>query len=212
MNKQGVLVIVSGFSGAGKGTLVRELMKNYSDYYALSVSATTRKPRERETHGKDYFFVSQEEFETMISQDAFIEHAKYVNNYYGTPKAYVQEQMTAGKDVILEIEIQGALKVKEKFKDALLLFVTPPNAVELKNRLIGRGTEDIETILKRIQRGCEEAEGIEKYDYLVINDKLDDCVLNMHRMIQIEHCKVSRNQEFVLKIEEELKRISKGEI
>lgn len=212
MNNQGVLVIVSGFSGAGKGTLVKELMKKYPKQYALSISATTRKPREGEVQGKDYFFVSKERFQEMISQDEFIEYAQYVENYYGTPKAYVQEQMTNGKDVILEIEIQGALKVKEKFSDAILLFVTPPNAKELKNRLVGRGTEDMETVFKRFERGCEEAKCIENYDYLVINDKLDECVENIHSIIHNEHSKASRNKEFIVRIKQELKRILEGEI
>ena len=142
MNKRGILIIVSGFSGAGKGTIMRALMEQYSDTYALSISATTRKPRSGETHGKEYFFVSKEEFESMIEKEELIEHAQYVNNYYGTPRDYVFKQLESGKDVILEIEIQGALKVKEKYPDTLLLFVTPPNANELKERLIGRGTED----------------------------------------------------------------------
>lgn len=212
MNNKGVLVIVSGFSGAGKGTLVKELMKNYPNQYALSISATTRKPREGETDRKDYFFVNKDEFQEMIAKDEFIEYAQYVDNYYGTPRTYVCEQMSNGKDVILEIEIQGALKVKEKFQDAILLFVTPPNAKELKSRLVGRGTEDLETVFKRFERGCEEAKCIENYDYLVINDKLEDCVLNVHSIIQNEHSKVKRNKEFIVKIKEELIRILEGEI
>lgn len=140
MNKKGILIILSGFSGVGKGTVVRRLLSDY-DNYALSISATTRKPREGEEDGVSYFFKSKEEFEQMIKEDSFIEHARYVENYYGTPKAYVQEQLDAGKDVILEIEIQGALKVKEKYPDALMLFLVPPDAQTLKERLVGRGTE-----------------------------------------------------------------------
>ena len=136
MSKKGNLVIISGFSGAGKGTVVKGLMARY-DCYALSVSATTRAPREGEVNGREYFFKTREEFEKMIRQDALYEYAQYVSNYYGTPKAYVQEQLDAGKDVILEIEVQGALKVKEKNPKALLLFVTPPSAEELKKRLQG---------------------------------------------------------------------------
>ncbi len=136
MSKKGVLVVVSGFSGAGKGTLMKALLDQY-DNYALSISATTRAPREGETEGREYFFKSREEFLRMIEEDALIEYAQYVGNYYGTPKDYVLGNMDAGKDVILEIEIQGALKVKEKFPEAVLVFVMPPSAGELKRRLIG---------------------------------------------------------------------------
>ena len=140
MSRKGCLVIISGFSGAGKGTVVKALMERF-DCYALSISATTRQPRPGEENGREYFFKTKEEFEELIRQDALYEYAQYVSNYYGTPKAYVEEQLEAGKDVILEIEVQGALKVKEKNPDALLLFVTPPSAQELKRRLEGRGTE-----------------------------------------------------------------------
>ena len=145
MKKRGILIVVSGFSGAGKGTVMRALLEKY-DNYALSISATTRNPREGEVDGREYFFKTTEEFEKMIAQDELIEYARYVNNYYGTPKAYVEEQLAAGKDVILEIEIQGALKIKKKFPEAVLIFVTPPSAGELRNRLAGRGTETPEKI------------------------------------------------------------------
>ena len=128
--KKGILVVVSGFSGSGKGTIMKKLMEKYSDKYALSVSATTRDPRPGEEHGVDYFFVTKEEFEDMIQKGALVEYAQYVSNYYGTPKAYVEEQLSAGKSVILEIEIQGALKIKEQFPDTLLLFVTAPGEEE----------------------------------------------------------------------------------
>ena len=128
MNQRGILIVVSGFSGAGKGTLMKELMKRYEETYALSVSATTRNPREGEVDGREYFFKTTEEFEKMIAKEELIEYARYVENYYGTPRTYVEQQLEAGKDVILEIEIQGALKVKERFPDTLLLFVTPPSA------------------------------------------------------------------------------------
>ena len=156
MEQEGILIVVAGFSGSGKGTIMKELLQRY-DNYALSISATTRQPREGEVDGREYFFKTREEFEKMIAKDELIEYAKYVNNYYGTPKAYVQEQLHAGKDVILEIEIQGALKVKEKFPETLLLFVTPPTASELKKRLVGRGTESMEVIEQRMLRACEEA-------------------------------------------------------
>lgn len=205
MNKKGILIVVSGFSGAGKGTLMKELLQNY-DNYALSISATTRNPREGEIDGKEYFFKTVEEFEKMIAQDALIEYAKYVNNYYGTPRAYVEEQLEAGKDVILEIEIQGALKVKEKFPETLLLFVTPPDAETLRNRLVGRGTETMDVIESRMQRAAEEAEGMDAYDYLVVNDDLSVCVEEMHSIIQGEHRRVSRNAEFVEQIKNQLKK------
>ena len=146
----------------------------------------------------------------MIRQDALYEYAQYVSNYYGTPKAYVEEQLSAGKDVILEIEVQGALKVKEKNPDALLLFVTPPSAKELKNRLTGRGTETPEVIDERMSRAAEEAYLMDKYDYLVVNDQLDECVETVHHLIQREHLRMSANQDMVAKIKKELSEM-KGE-
>lgn len=201
MKKQGTLVVVSGFAGTGKGTVMKALVGKY-DSYALSISATTRDPRPGETDGKEYFFKTKKEFEQMIEEDAFVEYACYVGNYYGTPKKYVEEQLTAGKDVILEIEIQGALKVKEQFPDALLLFIAPPSADVLKERLVGRGTETEEVIEKRLSRAVEESEGIENYDYLVVNDDLGECVETVHQMIQSAGWKMSRRTEDV----EELKR------
>lgn len=203
MNK-GILVVVSGFSGAGKGTLMKRLMEKYENY-ALSISVTTRPPREGEQDGREYFFRSREEFEEWIKMDRFIEYAEYVDNYYGTPKEYVEEQLKAGKDVILEIEIQGALKVKEKLPDTLLLFVSPPSAQELKRRLETRGTEAPESIQNRLRRAGEEAKGILGYDYLLINDDLETCTDVMHRIIQSEHYRMQRSREFAEKIVEELK-------
>ena len=156
---------------------------------------------------KAYFFKTTEEFEKMIAKDDLIEYAMYVGNYYGTPKAYVEEQLCAGKDVILEIEIQGALKVKEKFPNTLLLFVTPPSAEELRKRLEGRGTETQEVIDGRMKRAIEEAEYMDQYDYLVVNDELDVCVEEMHHLIQGEHERCFRNQTFI----EHMKRELKGE-
>ncbi len=202
---KGILTVVSGFSGAGKGTIMKELMKKYSERYALSISATTRAPRCGETDGVEYFFKSREEFEQMIAEGALIEYAQYVGNYYGTPKAYVEEQLLAGKDVILEIEIQGALKVKRRFPDTVLLFVTPPSAEELKNRLIGRGTEAMDVIESRLARALEESEGMEAYDYLVVNDVLRDAVEQVHGIIQNEHYRVSRNIEAINSMRNELK-------
>ena len=141
MSNTGKLVVFSGFSGSGKGTIMKELMAKHGDDYALSVSATTRGPRPGEEHGREYFFISEEEFEQMIKADGLLEYAKYVDHYYGTPKSYVNEQLSAGKNVILEIEIQGALKIKKQFPDTVLMFVSAPSADELKDRLVGRGTE-----------------------------------------------------------------------
>ena len=210
MKTRGILIVVSGFAGSGKGTLMKEIMAQY-DNYALSISATTRKPRGTEVNGKEYFFKTTEEFEKMIAQGELIEYANYVGNYYGTPKAYVEEQLASGKDVILEIEIQGALKVKEQFPETLLLFVTPPNAIILKDRLVGRGTETMEVVEQRMRRAAEEAEGILSYDYLLVNDDLQSCVLQMHNIIQSEHYRTSRNAAFINQIEKELKENMKGE-
>ncbi len=204
MDKRGILIVVSGFSGSGKGTLMKELLSRY-DNYALSVSATTRRPRPGEEEGREYFFKTTGEFEKMIAKDALIEYARYVDNYYGTPRTYVEEQLAAGRDVVLEIEIQGALKVKEKFPDTLLLFVTPPTAGELRRRLVGRGTETMDVIEYRMSRAKEEAEGMDRYDYLIINDDLDECVREMHEIIQGEHRRSFRNQAFIEHMKEELK-------
>ena len=203
MNQQGILVVVSGFSGAGKGTLMKELLKRY-DNYALSVSATTRQPREGEKDGEDYFFVNREYFQQMIEEGRLVEYAQYVNHYYGTPRDYVEKKMAEGKDVILEIEIQGALKVKKRFPDALLIFVTPPSAGELRRRLVGRGTETIEVINARLRRAAEEASGMEAYDYLLINDEIDACVEQMHQLITLQHSKTSYHLDFLSRMREEL--------
>ncbi|MDD6201782.1 MAG: guanylate kinase [Lachnospiraceae bacterium] len=210
MKHKGVLTVVSGFSGAGKGTLMNLLLKTYENY-ALSISMTTRAPRPGEENGREYFFITKEEFEEHIAKDELIEYAQYVGNYYGTPKAYVEEKLNEGKDVILEIEIQGALKIKEKFPEALLLFVTPPNAAELQKRLKGRGTETDEVILQRLHRAAEESEGIEQYDYLVVNDDLNECVQQMHTIIRNAKYAAFRNEEFIQDIRQELKDLAKGE-
>ena len=203
MQNKGILMVISGFSGAGKGTLVKKLLSEY-DNYALSISMTTRQPREGEEDGREYFFRTREQFEENIAKNGFIEYAQYCGNYYGTPKAYVEEQMQAGKDVILEIEIQGALKVKKRFPDALLLFVTPPSAEELRKRLVGRGTETLEVINARLARAAEEASGMEAYDYLLVNDDLDRCVEEMHNLIQLQHRKTCYHLDFLSRMREEL--------
>lgn len=210
MKHKGLLLVVSGFSGAGKGTLMNKLLKTY-DNYALSVSMTTRKPRIGETNGKEYFFTEKEDFEKEIQTNGLIEYACYCENYYGTPREYVEKQLESGKDVILEIEIQGALKIKEKFPESLLLFVTPPNAKELERRLNGRGTESPEVIQKRLQRAGEESEGIEDYDYIVVNDDLERCMEEINALVYAAKKMPIRQIEFINQIREELKEFSEGE-
>ena len=207
MNK-GILVVVSGFSGAGKGTVMKRLMEKY-DGYALSVSATTRKPRPGEEDGREYFFRTRDEFEKLIEEDALLEYAQYVENYYGTPRSYVEEQLQAGRNVILEIEIQGAMKIKEKIPEALLVFVTPPTVEELERRLTGRGTETAQVIADRLARAGEEAEGMEQYDYILVNDTVEECVDHLHQIIVSEHSRVSRNAEFIADIQKQTKAFQK---
>ena len=210
MKRKGILIVVSGFSGAGKGTLMKELLKRY-DNYALSVSMTTRQPREGEVDGESYFFVDKETFEKTIENDGLIEYASYCGNYYGTPREYVERCLENGLDVILEIEIQGALKVKEKFPEALLLFVMPPDAAELKRRLEGRGTESPEVIRQRLTRASEEADGIEKYEYLIINDDLDECVREMNDIINEARKAPVRNRRMIADMRSQLNAVVKGE-
>ena len=193
---KGVLTVVSGFSGAGKGTVMKRLIQKYDDY-ALSISVTTRKPREGERDGIEYFFKTKEEVETMIENDEFLEYARYVDNYYGTPRFYVEEMLAKGKNVILEIEIQGAMQIKAKNPEAVLVFVTPPSFEELRNRLVGRGTETADVIESRLRRASEEAEGMPSYDYILVNDQVEDCVDRLHQIILSERAKAQRNEEFI---------------
>ena len=202
MARRGLLLVISGFAGSGKGTICKELMKQY-DNYAFSVSATTRDPRPGEVDGVDYFFITQERFEEMIKSNELLEYAQYVSNFYGTPKKYVEEKLQEGKDVILEIECQGALHVKEIFPEAVLFFVMPPNVKEIYHRLKGRGTETEEVILRRMRRGQEEAEVIEKYDYLLINDDLQETVQRLHDTLNSARNAVSRNKELLSEIKKE---------
>ncbi len=210
MDRNGILVVISGFSGAGKGTLVKKLIEKF-DNYALSISMTTRDKREGEIDGEHYFFVSHQNFEKTISENGLLEYASYCGNYYGTPRAYVEKQIAEGKDVILEIEVQGALQIKKKFPNTLLLFVTPPTANDLYLRLKGRNTETEEQIQRRLSRAKEEAEWISKYDYLVINDNLDECVEELNNMILSAHNTPDRKQNMIADIKKELDLISKGE-
>lgn len=202
---KGNLIIVSGFSGAGKGTIMKRLVEKYPDCYALSVSATSRSPRPGEVDGREYFFKTREEFEDMISNNELLEHACYVGNYYGTPKEYVFNKMEEGFDVILEIEIQGAMQVKKMYEDTILMFVTTPDAMTLKDRLTGRGTETEDVIKSRLGRAVEEAEGIENYDYLIINDELETAVDSVHNIMQNERFRIKNNISFLNKMREELK-------
>lgn len=210
MKERGILTVISGFSGAGKGTLVRKLLDGY-DNYSLSISMTTRKPREGEVDGVHYFFIDREQFEKNIADGKMLEHAEYVGNYYGTPREYVESQLSVGKDVILEIEYMGAFQVKKMMPEALMLFVTPPSADELYRRLKGRGTETDDVIAGRMQRAIEEADIVDKYEYILLNDDLDTCVRETHEIIQNAKYSVSRNADFIKFIKEELSQLSKGE-
>ena len=191
---RGVLAVVSGFSGAGKGTIMKSLMAKY-DNYALSVSATTRNPRPGEEDGREYFFRTKEEFEEMIRQDQLIEYARYVENYYGTPKAYVEEQLSAGRDVILEIESQGAAKVRQKMPEAVSLFLVPPSFEELSRRLHGRGTDSEEVIQRRLATARKEVRELEHYDYIVINDTIENAVGEILAILVAEGCRKERRLE-----------------
>ena len=207
---KGVLTVVSGFSGAGKGTVMKRLIQKYDDY-ALSISVTTRKPREGERDGIEYFFKTKEEVETMIENDEFLEYARYVDNYYGTPPFYVEEMRAKGKNVILEIEIKGDMQIKAKNPEAVLVFVTPPSFEELRNRLVGRGTETADVIESRLRRASEEAEGMPSYDYILVNDQVEDCVDRLHQIILSERAKAQRNEEFINTIRQEARIFMKGD-
>ena len=203
---RGILVVVSGFSGAGKGTIMKRITEKY-DNYALSVSATTREPREGEVEGKSYFFVRKERFEEMIDEDELLEYAKYVEHYYGTPRKFVEDCLNQGKDVILEIEIQGALKIKKRYPESLLVFLAPPSAEELRKRLMGRKTEDEETIHKRLFRAIVEAEGVEAYDYILVNENVDTCTEKLHNLIRASHDRVEAHLDLIEEIRKVLRRI-----
>ena len=204
MSDRGVLTVISGFSGAGKGTVVKQLLQEYD--YGLSISATTRSPREGEQDGREYFFKTKEEFEKMIREHQLIEYAQYVGNYYGTPKEYVVQQLEQGKDVILEIEMQGALRVREILPEVNLIFLTPPTVDELDRRLVSRGTETAEVIRERMARAKEESAYMKEYDYVVINDDLDECVENVHQLIRSLHYKREQQEGFIQKIKQEFEK------
>lgn len=207
MNKEGMLIVISGFSGVGKGTAVKELVRKYG--YSLSVSATTRAPREGEADGREYFFKTVEEFESLIKENGFIEHAKYVENYYGTPRAFVESELKAGRNVILEIEVDGALQIKKQYPNAILIFISAPNAEELKQRLAGRGTESEEVIAKRLKRAVDECKSIPSYEYYVINrdGQLDRCVDEIHAIVTAKAKVLSLWEDDIVTIQKELMEI-----
>ncbi|MBR1815804.1 MAG: guanylate kinase [Lachnospiraceae bacterium] len=205
MNKEGFLIVVSGFSGAGKGTVVKKLVEEYG--YSLSISATTRAPRDGEEDGREYYFKTVAEFQNLIDYNGFIEWAQYVDNYYGTPRKFVENEMKEGRDVILEIEVQGAMNVKKQYPNALLIFVTAPDAASLKERLAGRGTETEEVINKRMKRAAQESDDIDAYDYIVINDEIEECVKTIHSIIVSNKSLKKNNLEFIDKIKSELKSL-----
>ena len=204
--RAGKLVVISGFSGVGKGTVVNRLLSDY-DHYTLSVSMTTRKPREGEVHGVNYYFVSNEQFEEMIRNGGLLEHAGYADHYYGTPRSFVEENMAKGKDVILEIEVQGAMQIKKAFPDAVLIFITTPSAAVMAKRLIGRKTETEEQIDNRFRRAVEEAEHLERYDYIVVNDELDACVREVNGIVESGEGGVIYDHQFKSKFLRELLEI-----
>ena len=200
--EQGNLIVVSGPSGAGKGTIISKLFDCYDNAW-LSISMTSRAIRTNDVPDKTYFFVSKEEFEKRIEDGVFLEYATYNGNYYGTPRDKINEKLAEGKDVILEIEIQGALKVKELVPDAIFIFILPPNMKELKKRLVSRGTDSMEKILDRFQIAYKEINEVTKYNYVVINDDLDKAVDKVKAILLSERCRVDRIEEVYLNNMEE---------
>lgn len=192
--KKGSTIIISGPSGSGKGTVVKLLNK---EKFSLSISATTRKPREGEVNGREYFFLERDEFIELRENDGFLEHVEFCGNMYGTPVSYVNEQMALGKNVVLEIEVYGALQIKEMYPDCILIFLVPPSYEVLKQRLVNRGTEDEEAIERRLYRTTEELEMSKKYDYIVVNDKIEDSVIAVEAICEAEYHKAARNIDVI---------------
>lgn len=203
--EKGFLIVISGFSGAGKGTVVKKLVEKYG--YSLSISATTRAPREGEENGREYYFKTEAEFQNLIDYNGFIEWAQYVDNYYGTPRKFVEKEMAEGRDVILEIEVQGAMNVKQQYPDSIHIFVSAPDAESLKSRLVERGTESEAVIAKRLKRASEEADDMKEYDYIVINDDIEECVDTIHSIIVSNKCLKNNNLGFMENIKQELKAL-----
>jgi guanylate kinase len=193
LNERGLLVVLSGPSGVGKGTVRKALFELEGHDLVYSISMTTRPPREGEVDGEDYYFVTKEEFERRIRDDQFLEYAEFVGNYYGTPKDKVEEQLDNGKEVVLEIEVQGALQVRERTKDAVFVFIAPPTKEALFRRLLRRGTEDNETIQKRMDKAEREFPLAHKYDYIVVNDEVTNAADRILAIIRAEHAKTERS-------------------
>lgn len=193
LNERGLLVIISGPSGVGKGTIRKALFEIPDNNFCYSVSMTTRKPRQGEVDGSDYFFVSNEEFEKRIKENGFLEYAEFVNAYYGTPIDYIEEQMEEGKEVIVEIEVQGALQVKERMPEAVFIFIVPPSRQALIDRLVHRGTDTEEIIKKRIEKAEREYSLAYKYDYIVVNDEVTNAADRIYAIIRAEHAKTERS-------------------
>lgn len=202
--EKGLLVVVSGPSGAGKDTIVNELMKKKETKAWVSISMTSREPRGSEENGKDYFFVTKEEFEENIKKGNFLEYATYNDNYYGTPKHKIDEYLNKGIDVILIIEIQGALQIKDLIPEALFIFIMPPSMEELKKRLVNRGTDKPEKIINRFKRAYEEINEVTKYNYVVVNDKVKKATDKVAAILKAEKCRVDRIEEVCLNNAEEL--------
>lgn len=192
MSKRGMLIVLSGPSGVGKGTVRKELFKQNDVDFKYSISMTTREPREGEVDGVDYFFVSKEEFEENIKNGEMLEYAKYVDNYYGTPLKYVNETLDYGHDVFLEIEVNGAIQVRANCPDGIFVFLTPPDLIALKNRLIGRGTDNMKIINKRIEQAVNEIKMMRNYDYAVLNDQVENAVERVKNIVKTERLKVNR--------------------
>lgn len=190
--QRGLLIILSGPSGVGKGTVREAIFNNKNCDYIYSVSATTRSSRPGEVNGEDYFFISREEFEDLIANDALLEYAEYVGNYYGTPLAYIEENLQAGRDVFLEIEVQGAKKVRERMPEGIFIFLAPPSFKELETRLTDRGTDSQAVIMERMERARQEIEMMKDYDYVVVNDYVPNAVSKINAIIECEHLKVER--------------------
>lgn len=192
MHERGMLIVLSGPSGVGKGTVRQAMLQDDFRDFQYSVSMTTRKPRPGEKDGIDYYFRTKEQFEQEIADGQMLEYAKYVDNYYGTPLKYVNQTLDAGRDVLLEIEVKGAMQVRAKCPDGVFIFLTPPDLVALKHRLVGRGTDDLATINKRIQQAAQEIKMMENYDYAVVNDEVPLAVKRIERIIESEHLRVPR--------------------
>lgn len=204
VKRKGLLLVVSGPSGAGKGTICKSILEQ-NDHIKLSVSATTRKPRTGEVHGVNYFFIDKEEFKKMIEQGEFLEYAQIYDNFYGTPKSAIMETLEKGQDVILEIEMQGARQVKEVYPEGIFVFVLPPSLKELKNRIVGRGTETAEEIEKRFSCAFEEIKQIDDYDYFIVNQDVEKSVKELESIISSEKNKVTRYKNNIIdKFKEEL--------